>query len=109
MTMTLLNFSSFSSLSSTHRVGSMLGGSVLGVLCLGSFVVSTETGCASNGGEEVATALQSNTADDLATARELVTLLNGPEGRCNGCHSVNGATIRAWGTTMADVEAECFA
>lgn len=51
---------------------------------------------------------QAATAEDLALAKQMIALLNGPTGKCNGCHSASPDRIRAWGTRMAAVDAACF-
>lgn len=68
-----------------------------------------QTSCSAPSGELVETAEHANTAEDLALARQMIALLDGSDGRCNGCHSASPDKIRAWGRSMMAIDAACFA
>lgn len=52
---------------------------------------------------------QASTAEDLALATQVLTLLGGPSGKCKNCHTATPDNIRAWGKAMQAVDAACFA
>jgi len=67
-------------------------------------------GCSAPPGDDGSeTTEQANTADDLALAGEILTLLGGPNGKCRGCHSSSPEKIRLWGQAMQALDAACFA
>lgn len=65
--------------------------------------------CAPSASETVAAAKHATSASDLALAREIIELLGGENGRCKDCHTVTANRLRAWGSTMKDIEEACFA
>lgn len=68
------------------------------------------SGCsAPDGAEDVESAEQANTVDDLAAAKQVLALLGGPNGKCRGCHTATPENIRSWGKAMQSVDAACFA
>jgi hypothetical protein len=75
---------------------------------LGTFAALA--GCSATSEDEVDSSEGAATADDLQTAKDVVNLLAGSDGgKCKQCHGVNAAKLKAWGTTMKDVDAACFA
>jgi hypothetical protein len=73
-----------------------------------ALLATPSTGCAPSE-EETGSGSQASTAEDLALAKEVVSLLGGDEGRCNGCHNVSATKVRAWGTAMKQIEDTCLA
>ena len=65
-------------------------------------------GCGPVGSDDEGSSEHANTASDLAEAREILALLNGPDGKCKSCHSAAPADIRKWGNAMNAVEDTCF-
>jgi hypothetical protein len=49
------------------------------------------------------------TAGDLQTAKDVVSLLGGDDGKCKSCHGVTEAKVKAWGQALQDTDAKCFA
>jgi hypothetical protein len=76
------------------------------VLAAGAFLGSTS--CSAPGDPAEANASADSNAD-LATAREVVGLLGGDHGHCNGCHAITATQVRAWGTAMRAVDGACLA
>lgn len=67
-------------------------------------------GCSANAEDETGSSEGAATAaEDLATAKEVVGLLNGSAGKCKMCHGISAAKVKTWGTTMKDLDAACFA
>jgi hypothetical protein len=58
--------------------------------------------------ETVGSAEQNDTASDLATATQILNLLNGPTGTCNLCHDAGPDKVRAWGAAMQAIDSACF-
>jgi hypothetical protein len=59
--------------------------------------------------DDAETTEQAATAEDLAFAKQVLTLLGGPNGKCRGCHTATPENIRTWGKAMIAVDAACFA
>ncbi|MDB4938868.1 MAG: putative glycoside hydrolase [Labilithrix sp.] len=79
-------------------------------LALAAVPLSFEAGCsAPDAGDGIDSTEQANTAEDLALAKQILTLLGGPNGKCRGCHTATPDNIRAWGKSMQAVDAACFA
>jgi hypothetical protein len=82
--------------------------SALFLTSLAALVAAPSSGCAPATGDNAESTEQASTAEDLTLAREMVGLLGGENGRCNDCHGVTAAKVRAWGTALKDIETACF-
>lgn len=78
---------------------------------LATVPVASQAGCSApaDADDGAETTEQASTAEDLALAGQVLTLLGGPNGKCRGCHSASPEKIRSWGQAMQAVDAACFA
>lgn len=74
---------------------------------LGTFAALA--GCSASEEDVGDTEGAATSAEELQTAKDVVALLGGEAGKCKQCHGVNAAKVKAWGTTMKDIDAACFA
>lgn len=90
------------------RVPALSAASVLAISSITALLLVPSAGCAPSDDDSEA-AGQASTASDLAVARDIVALLGGEDGKCNGCHGMNATRIRSWGASMAKLDEQCFA
>src|SRR4051794_34178154 len=79
------------------------------VLSVVAAPVLVQIGCTTPLGENAETSEQATTAEDLAVAKQILTLLGGPSGKCKSCHTATPENVRTWGTAMEALDAACFA
>ncbi|MBX3234410.1 MAG: hypothetical protein KIT84_13310 [Labilithrix sp.] len=69
-------------------------------------MTSSTTGCAPAADDSATSDQAATAAEDLATAKSVVELLNG---KCKNCHGVTEAKIKSWGLALTAVDAAVFA